>query len=179
MKRIFSILLAMTMLMSVMTFPATVNAENTNLNYIPFTTSNTKSIGRKEANKPFTLHLHNTGVEFKFKGSTIGFTIEGARQAIGYIYDSVYPGINQRGCYTINQEKPHLSTEIMVRPFIRYTDASGNVNYIYGEQYETASIFRIAKAAYDGGEETTEVNNYLYQNIISKCLGDNDTDIEF
>lgn len=63
--------------------------EDPDLNYFPFTTSNTKSIGRKEAGKPFTLNLHNTGIEFKFTGTTIGFTSEGVSQGIGYCIDGV------------------------------------------------------------------------------------------
>lgn len=81
-------------------------------------------------------------------------------------------------CVT-NIPEAHLATELLVRPYIRYVDASGNVNYLYGEQYENASIFKVAKVAYESGKETDAVNSYLYTNILSKTLGDNDTEIEF
>ena len=73
----------------------------------------------------------------------------------------------------------YLATEIYIRPYICYTNASGDVTYIYGEQYETASIFRVAKLAYESGNESAEVNEYLYENIISKTFGDNDLGLDF
>lgn len=79
----------------------------------------------------------------------------------------------------VNIPEKHLSTAILVRPYIRYIDASGVVRYLYGEQYNTASIFSVAKAAYEGDVETLEVKQYLYDNIIAKTKGDNDTEIEF
>ncbi len=73
----------------------------------------------------------------------------------------------------------YLSTDIYVRPYICYTNASGDVTYIYGEQYETASIFKVAKEAYESGRESDDVNNYLYEHIVSKVTGDNDLNIDF
>ena len=73
----------------------------------------------------------------------------------------------------------YLSTDIYVRPYICYTNASGEVTYIYGEQYETASIFKVAKEAYESGRESDDVNNYLYEHIVSKVTGDNDLNIDF
>ena len=81
-------------------------------------------------------------------------------------------------CVTNIPEK-HLTTNVCIRPYICYTNASGTVTYIYGDQYSGASIYTIAKAAYDSGEETPEINNYLYENIIKLATGDNDTTLPF
>lgn len=76
----------------------------------------------------------------------------------------------------VNIPDQYLATEIFVRPYFKYTDASGIEHLYYGEQY-SCSIYNAAKLAY--GNETDEINEYLYTNIISKCKGDNDTEIEF
>ena len=81
-------------------------------------------------------------------------------------------------CVTKIPEK-HLTTNLAIRPYICYTNASGTVTYIYGDQYNTASIYAVAKAAYASGNETVEINNYLYNNIIKLAKGDNDTQIQF
>jgi hypothetical protein len=76
----------------------------------------------------------------------------------------------------INIPEQYLAVDIFVRPYFKYTDASGIEHIYYGEQY-SCSIYTAAKLAY--GNETDEINDYLYTNIISKCKGDNDTEIEF
>ena len=72
-----------------------------------------------------------------------------------------------------------LSTTLIVRPFISYTDANGVERCLYGDVYSTASLFTVARAAYLSTKETQEVKDYLYENIISLATGDNDTTIPF
>ena len=81
-------------------------------------------------------------------------------------------------CVTNIPEK-HLSTTLIVRPFISYTDANGVDRCLYGEVYSTASLFNVARAAYMSGVETQAVSDYLHEHIISIAKGDNDTSVEF
>ena len=76
----------------------------------------------------------------------------------------------------INIPEPYLATDIFVRPYFKYTDASGLEHIYYGEQY-SCSIYSAARLAY--GNESDAVNEYLYNNILSKCKGDNDLNIDF
>ena len=76
----------------------------------------------------------------------------------------------------INIPEDHFSTNVIVRPYFKYTDNSGVEHIYYGEQY-SCSLFAAARLAY--GKESDEVNEYLYNTIISKCKGDNDTQIQF
>ena len=76
----------------------------------------------------------------------------------------------------INIPESYFSTNVIVRPYFKYTDNSGVEHVYYGEQY-SCSLFAAARAAY--GKESDEVNEYLYNTIISKCKGDNDTQIQF
>ena len=76
----------------------------------------------------------------------------------------------------INIPEEHFSTQVLVRPYFKYTDNSGVEHVYYGEQY-SCSLFAAARVAY--GKESDAVNEYLYNTIISKCKGDNDTQIQF
>ncbi len=69
----------------------------------------------------------------------------------------------------VNIPKEDLKTKIVIRPFVEYTDRSGVVRYIYGEQYAGADIYSVAQMAYENTEETKEVKDYLYENILSKA----------
>ena len=70
----------------------------------------------------------------------------------------------------------HFTTKVVVRPYFKYTDNSGVEHVYYGEQY-SCSLFTAARLAY--GNESDAVNEYLYNTIISKCTGDNDTTLPF
>lgn len=72
----------------------------------------------------------------------------------------------------------NLKTDVVARPYIKYTDRSGVVRYIYGEQYAT-NIYAAAQAAYQNPNESAQVKNYLFHEILNKFGVDNDTDIEF
>ena len=79
----------------------------------------------------------------------------------------------------VNVPEKNISTTLIVRPFISYTDANGVNRVLYGQEYTTASLFTVAKAAYVSAKETQEVKEYLYENIIKIAKGDNDTSLEF
>ena len=79
----------------------------------------------------------------------------------------------------VNIPQEQFTTSIVIRPYITYTDTSGIIHHLYGEQYSGVSIYSVALSAYESGIETKEVTDYLYKNIISKVSSDNDTEIEF
>ena len=76
----------------------------------------------------------------------------------------------------INIPEKYLAIDVFVRPYFKYIDASGLEHIYYGEQY-ACSIYSAAKLAY--GNESDAVNEYLYNNILSKCKGDNDLNLDF
>ncbi len=79
-------------------------------------------------------------------------------------------------CVT-NIKEENFETKLVVRPFIKYTDASGNIRYIYGEQYSGASLFDVASYACDAQTEDAQTLQWLKENIVNKCKGDNDFDL--
>ncbi len=80
-------------------------------------------------------------------------------------------------CVT-NITEPNFETLIYVRPYFSYTDASGVEHTYYGEQY-ACTLYSAANLAYSSPLESEETKTYLYDNIISKCFGDNDVKPEF
>ncbi|MBE6762576.1 MAG: hypothetical protein E7551_09895 [Ruminococcaceae bacterium] len=72
-----------------------------------------------------------------------------------------------------NIREEYYNTKYTVRAYFKYVDANGNTGIFYGDQNDIA-IYPVSKAAYSAknseGEytESTEVRNYLYENIISK-----------
>jgi hypothetical protein len=62
----------------------------------------------------------------------------------------------------------YLRCDITVRPFLSYTDLLGETQTLFGEQYST-NIYSAAFFARKIGNETNEVNQFLYDNIISPC----------
>ncbi len=71
----------------------------------------------------------------------------------------------------ITQE--YFDTEFCIRPYYKYTDKSGQEWTVYGEQFGW-TLFEAANYAYSSGQETDDAKNWLYENIIKKCNGDND-----
>lgn len=70
-------------------------------------------------------------------------------------------------CLTgIPQTKSGFTVEYTVVPYATYTDANGKEVTVYGESY-TASLFDIAKAAYETKKETTVVQEYLLNKILN------------
>ncbi len=71
-----------------------------------------------------------------------------------------------------------LTTNVVARPYIKYTDLSETERYIYGEQYAT-NIYTVAIIAYQNSNEDLEVKNYLFNEIINKVSVGNDLNIDF
>jgi hypothetical protein len=65
----------------------------------------------------------------------------------------------------VNIPTSKYKTSITVRPYIRYVNAETGAKVIYGESY-TANLYSVAKTAYNSGKETTDVENYLLNNIL-------------
>ena len=74
----------------------------------------------------------------------------------------------------INIPEENYNTKYTVRAYFKYVDASGNTGIFYADDQNDIAIYPVSKAAYsaknaDGDfAESTEVRNYLYNNIISK-----------
>ncbi len=78
-----------------------------------------------------------------------------------------------------NISTENLQSDIVARPYIKYTDKSGIVRILYGEQYAT-NIYAAAKYAYDYGNETEEIKQSLWNEIINVFgIGDNDVQPEW
>ncbi len=75
-------------------------------------------------------------------------------------------------CITGLDAETYFNVGICVRPYIVYTDASGQEHILYGEQ-SNCSLYDAAKGIYD--ESTDEEDKqWLYENILSIIVGDND-----
>ena len=77
-------------------------------------------------------------------------------------------------CVTGLNAEAYINTVICVRPYITYTDASGQEHILYGEQ-ASCSLYEGAKGVYDGSTNA-EDKEWLYENILSLAYGDNDED---
>ena len=75
-------------------------------------------------------------------------------------------------CITGLNTEVHRETVIMVRPYFRYTDASGIDHIFYGEQAEK-SLYEGAQLIYKDSKYQDE-KDWVYENIIRKTTGDND-----
>ena len=118
----------------------------------------------------------------KYKGGELAVDTEGSTNVpANNIFASTTTLQANYDKYTaciVNIPEEYFSTNVLVRPYFKYTDNSGVEHVYYGEQY-SCSLYTAAHAAYIGGKESPEVNEYLYNTIISKCKGDNDTEVEF
>ena len=77
-------------------------------------------------------------------------------------------------CVTGLDVGEYLDTVICVRPYITYTDASGQQHILYGEQ-ASCSLYDAAKGIYDASTNEAD-KQWLYENILVLNLGDNDED---
>ena len=77
-------------------------------------------------------------------------------------------------CVTGLNAEAYINTVICVRPYITYTDASGQEHILYGEQ-ASCSLYEGAKGVYDGSTNAAD-KEWLYENILSLAYGDNDED---
>lgn len=79
-------------------------------------------------------------------------------------------------CITGLDAEIYLKKQLVVRPYIKYTDANGETQILYGEQ-SNCSLYDAAKGIYD--ESTDEEDKqWLYENILSILVGDNDESAE-
>ncbi len=74
----------------------------------------------------------------------------------------------------INIPEENYNTKYTVRAYFKYVDANGNTGIFYADDQNDIAIYPVSKAAYSAKKadgdfaESTEVRNYLYNNIISK-----------
>ena len=79
-------------------------------------------------------------------------------------------------CITGLDAQTYFDTVICVRPYIVYTDASGQEHILYGEQAQ-CSLYRGAKYIHDNTSVESD-KDWLYENILSVTRGDNDEDAD-
>ena len=61
--------------------------------------------------------------------------------------------------------KAKYKSNITVRTYLRYKDSENNKVTLYSTHY-SANLYSVAKTAYNSGNETTAVKNYLLNNIL-------------
>lgn len=80
----------------------------------------------------------------------------------------------------INIPQKQFKTTLVVRPYLSFVYEGNNI-VLYGEQYDTASLFTVAQMAV--GENSIEddvTKEWIEKNIINALnTGDNDTEVEF
>ena len=69
-------------------------------------------------------------------------------------------------CIT-NINDANLRTNIAVRPYLTYTDLSGETHTLYGEQY-SCNIYAVGSDAYNSGKENYFTKNAIKNSILSK-----------
>ncbi len=80
----------------------------------------------------------------------------------------------------VNIPQKQFKTKLIVRPYLTF-EYEGNKIVLYGEQYDSASLFTVAQVAV--GENSIEddvTKEWINKNIIDVLKrGDNDTEVEF
>ena len=64
----------------------------------------------------------------------------------------------------------NMRTDIAVRPYLTYTDLSGDTQTLYGEQYR-CDMYSLAYDVYHYGSETTTFKNALKNNVLTPYNG--------
>ena len=68
-------------------------------------------------------------------------------------------------CIT-NIDSLNVRTNIAVRPYLTYTDLSGESHTLYGEQY-ACNIYAVGADAYFGGQESDSVNKAIENSVLT------------
>ena len=60
----------------------------------------------------------------------------------------------------------NIRTDVMVRPYLTYTDLDGNTQTLYGEQYR-CNVYALAHIAYTSGKESSSMKTALKSKVLS------------